>query len=49
MQTEKYKDILTAKFIERKSWKEMSIHFGYTRDGMYKTYIKALDEFKIPA
>lgn len=49
MQTEKYKDILTAKFIERESWKEMSIHFGYTRDGMYKTYIKALDEFKIPA
>ena len=49
MPTEKYKDILTAKFIERKSWKEMSIHFGYTRDGMYKTYIKALDEFKIPA
>ena len=49
MQTEKYKDILTAKFIERESWKEMSIHFGYTRDGIYKTYIKALDEFKIPA
>lgn len=48
MNTQEYKNILIYKHIQRKSWKDIADFYGYTRGGIYKIYLKALDEFKIP-
>lgn len=48
MHTQEYKNILIYKHIQRKSWKDIADFYGYTRGGIYKIYLKALDEFQIP-
>lgn len=48
MKTSRYKDILTDVFIGRMTFRDMADKYGYTRGGMYKVYVKALDEFELP-